>query len=135
MLALGALRAKGWWARPDLNRGPSDYESPALTAELRARKTDFIGGFLFRPVKICFFHVVCAKTRQTENEKSRRQKTPVANLFRNATSRIYYAGVRVQGKLIWKSLDLILRLGEKAGASMLVKICAPMAQMDRAAVF
>ncbi len=27
----------GWWARPDLNRGPSDYESPALTAELRAR--------------------------------------------------------------------------------------------------
>ena len=27
----------GWWARPDLNRGPSDYESPALTAELRAQ--------------------------------------------------------------------------------------------------
>ena len=26
-----------WWARSDLNRGPSDYESPALTAELRAR--------------------------------------------------------------------------------------------------
>ena len=24
------------WARSDLNRGPSDYESPALTAELRA---------------------------------------------------------------------------------------------------
>ena len=26
-----------WWARSDLNRGPSDYESPALTAELRAQ--------------------------------------------------------------------------------------------------
>ena len=26
-----------WWARSDLNRGPRDYESPALTAELRAR--------------------------------------------------------------------------------------------------
>ena len=26
-----------WWAHSDLNRGPSDYESPALTAELWAR--------------------------------------------------------------------------------------------------
>ena len=26
-----------WWACSDLNRGPSDYESPALTAELQAR--------------------------------------------------------------------------------------------------
>ena len=26
-----------WWACSDLNRGPSDYESPALTAELWAR--------------------------------------------------------------------------------------------------
>ena len=25
------------WARLDLNQGPRDYESPALTAELRAR--------------------------------------------------------------------------------------------------
>jgi hypothetical protein len=25
-----------WWARSDLNRGPNDYESSALTAELRA---------------------------------------------------------------------------------------------------
>ena len=25
-----------WWAHQDLNLGPSDYESPALTAELRA---------------------------------------------------------------------------------------------------
>ena len=31
--------AKSWWARPDLNRGPSDYESPALTAELRAHQS------------------------------------------------------------------------------------------------
>src|SRR5437899_2897979 len=32
------LRAPSWWARTDLNRGPSDYESPALTAELRAQE-------------------------------------------------------------------------------------------------
>src|SRR5262249_22673337 len=28
---------RGWWARQDLNLGPMDYESTALTAELRAR--------------------------------------------------------------------------------------------------
>jgi hypothetical protein len=27
----------GWWARQDSNLGPMDYESTALTAELRAR--------------------------------------------------------------------------------------------------
>ena len=27
-----------WWAHSDLNRGPSDYESPALTAELWAHQ-------------------------------------------------------------------------------------------------
>ena len=27
----------GWWALQDLNLGPTDYESAALTAELRAR--------------------------------------------------------------------------------------------------
>src|ERR1017187_5744945 len=32
-----ALR-KGWWAQQDLNLRPSDYESPALTAELWARE-------------------------------------------------------------------------------------------------
>jgi hypothetical protein len=26
-----------WWARLDSNQGPTDYESAALTAELRAR--------------------------------------------------------------------------------------------------
>src|SRR5580698_4843294 len=30
-------RGGGWWARKDLNLGPMDYESTALTAELRAR--------------------------------------------------------------------------------------------------
>ncbi len=29
-----------WWAHSDLNRGPSDYESPALTAELWALACD-----------------------------------------------------------------------------------------------
>ena len=37
----GSLRSRcaaneGWWAHLDLNQGPSDYESPALTAELWA---------------------------------------------------------------------------------------------------
>jgi hypothetical protein len=27
---------RSWWARQDLNLGPTDYESAALTAELRA---------------------------------------------------------------------------------------------------
>src|SRR5437879_5880716 len=30
---------KGWWALLDLNRRPTDYESAALTAELRARRS------------------------------------------------------------------------------------------------
>jgi hypothetical protein len=29
-----------WWARQDLNLGPTDYESAALTAELRALFND-----------------------------------------------------------------------------------------------
>ena len=29
---------RSWWARQDLNLGPTDYESAALTAELRARQ-------------------------------------------------------------------------------------------------
>ncbi len=28
-----------WWALQDLNLGPTDYESAALTAELRARRS------------------------------------------------------------------------------------------------
>jgi hypothetical protein len=36
-----------WWARQDLNLGPTDYESAALTAELRARrKTNQIDSIL-----------------------------------------------------------------------------------------
>ena len=34
--AANSLKTK-WWARQDLNLGPTDYESAALTAELRAR--------------------------------------------------------------------------------------------------
>ena len=30
------LHFLSWWARQDLNLGPTDYESAALTAELRA---------------------------------------------------------------------------------------------------
>ena len=33
----GRPRKLGWWALQDLNLGPMDYESTALTAELRAR--------------------------------------------------------------------------------------------------
>jgi integrase len=57
------------------------------------------------------------KRSNTETEQQW-QKTPVANLVRNAASGTYYARVRVRGKLIWKSLktDLMsvarLRLGD-----------------------
>jgi hypothetical protein len=30
-----------WWARQDLNLGPTDYESAALTAELQARTCNY----------------------------------------------------------------------------------------------
>ena len=36
-----------WWARKDLNLGPMDYESTALTAELRARS------FIFYEMRDC----------------------------------------------------------------------------------
>ena len=32
------VKSENWWARQDLNLGPTDYESAALTAELQARK-------------------------------------------------------------------------------------------------
>ncbi|MGH8023019.1 MAG: hypothetical protein ACRED1_05540, partial [Limisphaerales bacterium] len=57
------------------------------------------------------------KAEKTE-QRVQWQKTPVANLVRNASSGIYYARVRVKGKLIWKSLktDILsvakLRLGD-----------------------
>jgi len=37
-------------------------------------------------------------------QQSQWQKTPVANLVRNAASKIYYGRLLVSGKLIWKSL-------------------------------
>ena len=42
------------------------------------------------------------ETSETEKEPQW-QKTSVANLVRNASSGIYYARVRIRGKLIWKS--------------------------------
>jgi hypothetical protein len=33
-----AASTNKWWARQDSNLGPTDYESAALTAELRARR-------------------------------------------------------------------------------------------------
>ncbi|MBI4658185.1 MAG: site-specific integrase [Verrucomicrobia bacterium] len=44
------------------------------------------------------------KASKTEQDSQQWQKTPVANLVRNAASGGYYARVRVAGKLIWKSL-------------------------------
>jgi len=58
------------------------------------------------------------KGDQSNHTESRWQKTPVANLVRHVQSGNYYARIRVQGKLIWKSLktDRIsvakLRLGD-----------------------
>jgi hypothetical protein len=33
---------RNWWARQDLNLGPTDYESAALTAELRAPRVQIV---------------------------------------------------------------------------------------------
>src|SRR5580765_8462068 len=37
-----------WWAQPDLNQRPSDYESPALTAELWAQQADCSASIVVR---------------------------------------------------------------------------------------
>src|ERR1051325_10983753 len=39
------MRQSKWWAHQDLNLGQSDYESPALTAELWALKSSKSAGF------------------------------------------------------------------------------------------
>jgi integrase len=69
---------------------------------------DFIGDsrlFELRALafSILLLYTVCVNASETEKE-SQWQKTPVANLVRNALSGIYYARVRVRGKLIWKTL-------------------------------
>src|SRR6266550_3092427 len=46
----------------------------------------------------------CSHKRQRYRQGITVQKTPVANLVRNTASRIYYARMRLRGKLIWKSL-------------------------------
>ena len=50
------------------------------------------------------FYIV--RLEPSGTEKSRWQKSPVANLVCQAASRIYYARVRVMGKLIWRILEL-----------------------------
>ena len=37
ILVAGTSEASCWWARLDLNQEPTDYESAALTVELRAQ--------------------------------------------------------------------------------------------------
>ncbi len=41
-IELGDIERR-WWPLPDLNWGPSDYESPALTTELRGQYAQIIG--------------------------------------------------------------------------------------------
>src|SRR5581483_7265245 len=84
-------------------------------------------GFLSRMLFVIFdfsilmFYTVGMKTskpKQKVETDSKWQTTPVANRVRNAASGIYYARVRIRGKLIWKSLktDIMsvakLRLGD-----------------------
>jgi hypothetical protein len=47
------------------------------------------------------------KASKSEQDSQQWQKTPVANLVRNAASGSYYARVRVAGKLIWKTTSLL----------------------------
>jgi len=53
--------------------------------------------FFGRPIRVLYF---CMKASKTEQDSQQWQKTPVANLVRNADSGGYYARVRVAGKLI-----------------------------------
>ena len=49
-----------WWARQDLNLGPKDYESSALTAELRARRDrEYYNCCAWRKPSICRCRVGC----------------------------------------------------------------------------
>jgi hypothetical protein len=41
-----AIEKVVWWARKDLNLGPMDYESTALTAELQAHTFMALGDFI-----------------------------------------------------------------------------------------
>src|SRR6266403_3004056 len=40
--SLSALHHSGWWARLDSNQEPTDYESAALTVELRAPRFPYL---------------------------------------------------------------------------------------------
>src|SRR6266403_6312458 len=40
--SLSALHHSGWWARLDSNQEPTDYESAALTVELRAPRISYL---------------------------------------------------------------------------------------------
>jgi hypothetical protein len=42
------VKTENWWARQDLNLGPTDYESAALTAELQARNRINIADLRYR---------------------------------------------------------------------------------------
>ena len=66
------------------------------------------------------------KAGKTKQEP-RWQKTPVANLVRNAASKMYYGRLRVGSKLIWKSLKtdrMSVAMGHKDGGALFTAIAA-----------
>jgi integrase len=90
------------WACSDLNRGPRDYESPALTAELQAllqSKSDD-----FHHFRIAFFTALFyGHGMKRDDSQKTWKRTSVQNLVRHRSGR-YYARIYAHGKESWKSL-------------------------------
>ncbi len=76
------MRKRGkWWALPGLNQRPNDYESSALTTELRARSrvVNISEEPAFRKAEGNFFHGFQA-TGKRKNAFSSRKKIPQKSL-------------------------------------------------------
>ena len=93
-----------WWARRDLNPGPRDYESPALTAELQAPVGIFRAFVLFVTPE-CIptgnkkhktFEQMTT-TRQTDRKTTRLGRSKPEYPFRHATD-VYWDRLKVNGK-------------------------------------
>src|ERR1041385_5676732 len=65
----------GWWTRPDLNREPTDYESAALTIELRVLDSHRSTRSLIH------------RAGKSEQRKPKRNETSATSTHRNPTTR------------------------------------------------
>ena len=95
-----------WWAHSDLNRGPSDYESPALTAELWARNDclrEPNWRFRFPPNRVVRKGVFCSFFHGSKGNRGGAAvaQSAVRDLSPLPAFGLHYARVRLRSKLIW----------------------------------